>query len=180
VRGRRRNWWTLGTVLAYALPAALVWLVIGWALASLGVPALGRALAVAYAALFGVAEALWLPVHAPSSQWGVPARWVRRHGLGTRTVIWGALLGPGLVTKNPYAGMWLLPLILLSITGGASGAAVGAAVGIAHGSMRALGVRDNARRASNPHTLLMRMLYWRFADGLAAVFAGAAIATLIV
>jgi hypothetical protein len=168
--------WTIATVLAYALPAALVWLVLGGISGSVHLSIVSRSVAVAYAAVFGIAEVMWLRLSPPSSSWGVPARWVRGRGMGSRTVIWGTALGPGLITKNPYAGMWLLPLLMWSATGAIAGAVVGLGAGLAHGSMRAWGVRSNARKGGGSHAIMLRQLYWRYVDGAVLLFAAAALA----
>jgi hypothetical protein len=168
--------WTIATVMAYALPAALVWLVLGGIWGSVHVSIVSRSAAAAYAAVFGIAEVMWLRLSPPSSGWGVPARWVEGRGMPSRTVIWGTLLGPGLVTKNPYAGIWLLPLLMWSATGAAAGALVGLGAGLAHGSMRAWGVRSNARDGRGAYAIMLRQLYWRYVDGAVLLFAAAALA----
>lgn len=179
MRGRTQLGWTIATALAYALPAALVWSLLGWIWASVHVSIVSRSVAVAYAAVFGIAEVMWLRLSPPSSGWGVPARWVRGRGMPSRTVIWGTLLGPGLVTKNPYAGMWLLPLLMWSAPTAAAGAVVGLGAGLAHGSMRAWGVRSNARHGRGGHAIMLRQLYWRYVDGAVLLFAAAALAVSI-
>ncbi len=50
----------------------------------------------------------------PGSNWAVPSRWIAGRGNLGRTLIWGLTLGPGLMTRNSYAGMLLLPVLLLA------------------------------------------------------------------
>jgi hypothetical protein len=176
VRGRHHAIWILGSIPAYALPGALIWSLIGAVVASLHVPLLVRIVAVAYAAAFGIAEVAWLPLQPPTVAWAVPATWLRRRGLTGRTVIWGALLGPGLATINPYGGMWMLPLLIALAPSSAAGAALGAAVGLIHGTTRAWGVIGNVRSERGAIAIMARRLYWRFADGAALLLVGSALA----
>ncbi len=62
-----------------------------------------------------------------------------------RVLVWGALLGPGFATRNPYAGFGLLPLVVAAMPGSAAGLALGAAVGLAHGTARAAALLRDVR-----------------------------------
>jgi hypothetical protein len=95
------------------LPAGVVWWIIGiisWFFSN--VPVLIEILALLYALFFGGLETLGLTFRAPSLAWQVPAHWIKGKSISIQAIIWGALLGPGLVTRNPYAGIWILPLLL--------------------------------------------------------------------
>jgi hypothetical protein len=101
-------------------------------------------------------------------------------------VIWGAVLGPGLLTRNPYAGFGMLPVLVAASAlsaGGSLPAAAGLAAltGAAHGAGRALAlVRDSHRRPDDPIALVLRSMRWRAADGYALlVIAGAAVVAAV-
>lgn len=134
--------------------------------------------ACGYALAFGIAETFGLPLPAPSLAWQVPAQWVKGRSPVVQAATWGALLGPGLVTRNPYAGMWLLPLLIALNHNLLTAMAIGMAVGIAHGGARALGVLSNRRRMATNCSHLMILgaqLRWRYIDGLALLLAAGAL-----
>jgi len=170
----------VSVVAAHAVPAALVWAVIAAAANPLP-DGVATILALGYALAHGVAETVGLPLRAPGVGWEVPAVWLKGRGRAGRILIWGATLGPGLVTRNPYAGMWLLPLLLTTTTTDpVSAAAAGAFVGLAHGTARAIGILANHRGDSCdlPWRMAVTQMRFRLADGLALLFAAAVVATL--
>lgn len=127
---------------AFAIPAAVTWMLVGAVIHSVpAVRPLVAAFSLVYAVFFGIAEASgeWWP--APGSRWQLPASWLHRRTQQTRWLVWGIVLGPGLLTRNPYAGFWLLLPIgglshhwwLLSI------------IGAVHGAARAVGIMRNMR-----------------------------------
>jgi hypothetical protein len=96
-----------------------------------------------------------------------------------QTLIWGALLGPGLVTRNPYAGIWLLPLLLVLNQNLLTAVGAGIAIGIAHGGARALGVLHNRKcmQVAQAHLLILGEQWrWKYLDGLALLLAAGALA----
>lgn len=95
---------------------------------------------------------------------------------------WGTLLGPGLVTRNPYAGMWLLPLLITLNHNLLAATATGMAVGAAHGGARAIGVLSNWRHIGMPYAHLMILgaqLRWKSRDGRALLLAAGALTAYI-
>ncbi len=135
-----------------------------------------------YAFAFGIAESFGLPLRAPSLAWQVPAQWIKGRSPMVQTATWGALLGPGLVTRNPYAGMWLVLLLIALNHSLFTVLVLGMAVGIAHGGARALGVLSNRRHLDTNCTHLLILgaqMYWRFIDGLALLLAAGALAAYI-
>jgi len=137
-------------------------------------------LACAYALWFGALEALGLPSKALSLAWQVPSGWITGRPATLQALIWGTALGPGLVTRNPYAGMWILPLLLALNSNMPSAFIVGIAVGIAHGGARVLGVLNNRKHMdADPvyvHlTILGAQLRWQYLDGLALLLAAGAL-----
>jgi hypothetical protein len=98
-----------------------------------------------------------------------------------RVLVWGAILGPGFLTRNPYAGFAMLLLAVAAMPGLAAGLALGAAIGVAHGGARAVALlRDvrelhqtpgDGRAAPGPVVthldLLLKTVYWRRIDGAA-------------
>jgi hypothetical protein len=164
--------------IAHALPALAVWGAIGAGLGALGPSRAIQAVAVVYAVLYGIAETFRLPLRAPSLRWQVPSTWVRDRTSRARIVIWGAVLGPGLMTRNPYAGMWLVPLALALVGDVRAGLVCGLLAGAAHGVARAYGLRSNVRsdRGRTDFALVADQLRWRLVDGLALLFAAGIIA----
>ncbi|HEX6683439.1 MAG TPA: hypothetical protein VF062_11615 [Candidatus Limnocylindrales bacterium] len=136
-----------------------------------GIPTI---LAVGYALAHGIAETLGLPLRAPGLGWEVPAAWLKGRGRAKRILIWGATLGPGLVTRNPYAGMWFVPLLLATTTADPfPAAAAGAFIGLAHGTARAAGIIANRRGedCQLPWRMTITRIRFRLADGLCLLFA---------
>jgi hypothetical protein len=93
-----------------------------------------------------------------------------------QSVIWGLILGPGVLTRNPFATMWLVPLSL-ALTGNALlGAATGAVAGLAHGVGRASGIMRNMKRSPHYIELVLLSMRWRFIDGAILLLAAGALA----
>jgi hypothetical protein len=155
-----------------------VWAAVGAGLGSLGRSRGAVAVAVVYALVYGLAETLRVPVRVPSLRWQVPATWVRDRTSRLKVVIWGALLGPGLLTRNPYAGMWLVPLALALVGDARAGALWGLAAGAAHGIARAFGLRSNIRagRGRANLSLVIDQLRWKLVDGVALLVAAGVLA----
>src|SRR3989441_3429666 len=116
---------------AYVLPSAAVWGILGiilWPLHTWLIPLI----ALVYALWFGIFETLGLPFRPPGLAWQVPSGWIDRRPAMVKTLTWGITLGPGLVTKNPYAGIWLLPLLVALNHSLFMTMTIGIAVGVAH------------------------------------------------
>lgn len=145
------------------------------------IPLLIPALALGYALWYGTREALALPRRVPGLAWQVPSGWINRRPAMIQTLTWGTALGPGLVTRNPYAGMWLLLLLLglnrsLLVT-----VVVGIVIGAAHGGARALGILSNRKQMDSDMEyahlkILGAQLHWAYIDGLALMLAAGALA----
>lgn len=168
-------------IAAYVLPAAVVWGVLGIILRSLdGIPFLLPLPALVYALWFGILETLGVPFQPPGLAWQVPSHWIKGHPAMVQALIWGTALGPGLVTRNPYAGMWLLPLLVALNHSLLMAMAVGIAVGVAHGGARVLGVLRNRRCIDMDTDAYLRILgaelRWLYMDGLALLLAAGALA----
>jgi hypothetical protein len=89
-----------------------------------------------------------------------------------RVLVWGAILGPGFATRNPYAGFAVLPLAVAAAGSIPAGVALAAAVGVAHGTGRALALlrdtRDFRNGAAADHlALVLKSMHWRTFDGFA-------------
>ena len=167
---------------AYAGPAAVAWAVIGLVLGALPVAAVALVVAAVYGAGYGVIESMGRPKpRPPGSSWQVPQRMLIGVGARRRVLTWGVVLGPGFLTRNPYAGFGMAVVLVGCAGHPAPGLAVAAVAGVAHGSGRALALlRDARRRLADPFELLLTSMRWRMLDGLALLaVAGAAIATMI-
>ncbi len=155
----------------------MAWLLLGACLTALPLSGAALVAAAVYAGYYGITEAAALPGLAPPGRaWQVPQRLIAGMPARRRALIWGVLLGPGLATRNPYAGFWLLPLAVAAMLRPAVGLALGAAIGLAHGTARALALladlgaargRPGAGRpAADGHVdLLLKTVYWRRLDG---------------
>lgn len=194
-----------GVLAAYAVPATAVWALLGLALTAVPLRWLALPLLAAYGGYYGALELTGrsgLPV--PGRSWQVPQSMLIGAPPRRRLLVWGALLGPGFATRNPYAGFWLLPAAIAAMPGPAAGVVLGTAVGCAHGSARAAALlRDVAQTravaAGVPVAVsqdaltghldaLLKTVYWRRFDGAvllttgllaAAILAAAALARLI-
>jgi hypothetical protein len=158
-------------VLAYTLPAGIIWGLLALVvhpLASLSQWWLLAALV--YALIFGLSEALALPLRSPSLTWQVPAQWLRNRPASVQTLIWGITLGPGFVTRNPYAGMWLLPLFLAFNQPLLASVGIGIAIGIAHGGSRSFGILAARSKLDACGSIILTQWRWRVTDGLLLLF----------
>ena len=167
-------------LVSYALPAAAVWALLGLALGALPVASAAIVLAAGYGCGYGVIEASGLSwPAAPGRRWQVPQDLVLGGTGGRRVVLWGAILGPGLLTRNPYASFGMLVVLAAAVGSLPAAVWVAALIGAAHACGRAFAVlRDSARRQDEPFALLLRSLRWRVLDGLALLaVAGAALVT---
>ena len=142
-------------IAAYALPAVAVWAALGLLVTTVRLAGFALAAAAAYGGYYGATEVSGrrgLP--PPGRSWQVPQTMLIDAPVRRRVLVWGALLGPGFATRNPYAGFGLLPLAVASMPGTGAGLAVGAAVGLAHGTARAAAllrdVRDLEPVAASP------------------------------
>ncbi len=188
------------------MPAVIAWLLLGAALSlpAAALPAAARpwprwlalAVVVAYAAWYGAAELSGRPGPAPPGRrWQVPQEFMIGASPRRRALVWGAILGPGFLTRNPYAGFAVLPAAIPAMPGPVAGLWLAAAIGLAHGSARAgallrdvRGLRACGREgppgapglAGDPAAhlgLLLRVVRWRRLDGLVLLaMAGAALA----
>jgi hypothetical protein len=170
-------------LIAYAIPAIASWALLGLVLNLGPLSQLAVALVVAYGAYYGFIEATsrrGLP--APGRQWQVPAKWVINVPARRRIMVWGALLGPGFATPNPYAAFGLLPLLIASMGRVSEGVAVAVTVGLLHSASRAMALFRDVRdidSADYMHSVL-KSIHWRTIDGLELlVVTGVAIMVLL-
>jgi hypothetical protein len=170
-------------VLAYALPAAVAWAVLGLLLNELPLSLAALLLIVAYGACYGVTESAGQARPAPPGRrWQVPQTMVAGVSRRRRLLVWGSILGPGFATRNPYAGFALLPLAVAAVGSIPAGIALAAVIGVAHGTGRALALLRDAREAmAGDHLrMILKSLYWRTFDGFALlVVSGAAAAACL-
>jgi hypothetical protein len=179
VRGYRLK--RLLYITAYIIPAAVVWGAIGLVFGILNsFPLLVPLLAIVYALWFGMAESLGFSMFIPGSTWQVPASWIDGCPEAAQTITWGTILGPGLITRNPYAGIWLLPFMVGLGRGLLASLVVGIAIGVAHGGARALGVLSNRKYMKDTTLGHLRILgaelRWSYVDGIALLLAAGALA----
>jgi hypothetical protein len=169
----------LAAIVAYAAPAAAVWTLLGAILSFLPLRGVALIPTIVYCSYYGLAETIGLrALPAPGRGWQVPQSFVRGAPRCRRLLTWGVLLGPGIATRNPYAGFGLLPLVLASLGNLKAGLAVGAAIGTAHGTARAVALVRDAHQIDAAEYLqsVLRSMHWRIADGLVLAFvAGVAI-----
>jgi hypothetical protein len=160
-------------------------MLLGLCLASL--PLAGAALVImaAYGCYYGVTELTgWPGLPPPGRSWQVPQTMVIGATPRRRVAVWGAILGPGFATRNPYAGFGLLPLAVASMDGARAGLALGAAIGLAHGSARAMALLRDVRQLPGQQAgdalghldLVLKTIYWRRLDGTILLVTAAAAA----
>jgi hypothetical protein len=172
-------------LIAYTVPAILVWAALGLCLGSLPLSRAALAATALYAACYGITEVtgrLGLP--APGRRWQVPQTMVVGVSDRRRILVWGSILGPGFLTRNPYAGFGLLPLVVATASGARAAAVLAAAIGLAHGAGRGAALlRDappRARPPADPMRLVLTSMHWRTLDGFVLlIIAGAAIAACV-
>ncbi len=167
------------------VPAIAVWAAIGLVLTVLPVAAAARVGVVLYGCGYGAIEALGATrPRAPGRNWQVPQDLMIGASARRRVLIWGSILGPGFLTRNPYAGFGMLPLLAGAATGRSlvTGAAVAAIVGATHACGRGVALlRDVAAPPPPPVAVLLRSLRWRRLDGVVLLaISGVAIATTAV
>ncbi len=177
----------LGVIAAYAVPAAIAWSVIGLGLAALPLAGFALVAAVLYGGYYGLIELSGrrgLP--PPGRRWQVPQAMMIDAPPRRRVLVWGSILGPGFLTRNPYAGFAMLLLAVAAMPEPAAGLALGAAIGVAHGGARAVALLRDVRElhqapgpvatgpgpvATGPVVthldLLLKTVYWRRIDGAA-------------
>jgi hypothetical protein len=162
-------------------------MLLGLGLTSLPLAGAALVVMVVYGCYYGVTEVTgWPGLAPPGRSWQVPQTMVIGASARRRVAVWGAILGPGFATRNPYAGFGLLPLAVAAMTGVRAGLALGAAIGLAHGSARALALLRDVREmpaqqagAALGHLdLVLKSIYWRRLDGtiLLVIAAAAAVA----
>jgi hypothetical protein len=155
-------------VISFSVPAALVWAVAPLILNTMPASLL-LALGIVYATLFGITESLGLRLRAPSSSWQVPSRWVAGRSGAAQSLIWGSFLGPGLLTRNPLGGIWLVLVMLGLLPDVRVAVMVALAAGVLHGGSRAVGVLANIRTPEDNARIFLRIrsrVRWVWADGL--------------
>jgi hypothetical protein len=179
----------LGVVAAYAVPAAVAWSLIGLALAALPLAGFALVAAVLYGGYYGLTELSGRPgLPPPGRRWQVPQTMMIDAPPRRRVLVWGAILGPGFLTRNPYAGFAMLLLAVAAMPGLTAGLALGAAIGVAHGGARAVALLRDVRElhqapaaaggvpAAGPVVthldLLLKTVYWRRIDGAALLAFG--------
>jgi hypothetical protein len=174
----------LGLMLGYLMPAAAIWSLLGLLLNLAPLKIVAVVSVAVYSALYGVVEAVgssWL--RTPSTIWQVPSSWVRSRASWHRVLVWGSVLGPGFATVNPYAGFWLLLLIVASIGNVVLGVTSAVVIGGSHAVGRAAALVRDIRQsrqvasATEPIDLsnaifeykraIVKATYWRALDGYA-------------
>jgi hypothetical protein len=171
-------------ITAYAVPAVAAWTALGIILGALPLARPALVAAAGYAAGYGVIEVtdrlggrVRLP--SPGTRWQVPQAMVIGVSRWRRMLVWGSILGPGFLTRNPYAGFGLLPIAVATAGGVRSAALLGAVIGLAHAAGRALALLRDARprlAAPDPMALVLTSMRWRTLDGYALLVIAAAAA----
>lgn len=166
-------------IAVYAVPAMLAWAVLGVCLGVLPLAPAALVAAALYAAAYGLAETTGrLRPRAPGTRWQVPQTMVMGASRRRRLLVWGSILGPGFLTRNPYAGFFLLPLLVAAAGQERSAVLLAAAIGLAHGTGRALALLRDARpgASADPMRLVLTSMHWRRFDGISLLVIAAAAA----
>ncbi len=140
--------------------------------------------ACCYAASFGICEVLRIPLRPIGLQWQVPNQWLRGRPAAIQTLIWGICLGPGFITKNPYAGIWLLPFLLALTPSPFAALNLGVAIGVAHGCGRAIGILRNQKKLKTGTDCTPMMIFelwrWQFLDGFLLLVSAGGLSAYII
>jgi hypothetical protein len=153
---------------AYGVPGAAVWAAVGGALNLLDATAVALSVVMCYSVAYGAMEWFRIPgLSAPGRTWQVPQGLVKGTQRSRRLVVWGLLLGPGFLTRNPYAGFGFLVLAVATPANVGKGVLVGAAIGGGHGVARGAALIRDARRAADVDFMnaARASLQWRAVDG---------------
>ncbi|HZU69431.1 MAG TPA: hypothetical protein VFA09_19295 [Ktedonobacteraceae bacterium] len=167
-------------IAAYAVPAAIAWGIFALVFRLLAaIPLLLPLLALAYALWFGLNELLEFSPIRLSLAWQVPSSWVKHRPAPVQALIWGTSLGPGLITRNPYAGIWLLPFLIVLGRDPVMTLITGLLVGAVHGGARAIGVLRNRSCMRDDIDAYLKIMgqqqRWQYLDGLALLLAAGAL-----
>jgi len=166
--------------MAYIIPAGVVWGILAIVVHPLThLSQVMVFVAWIYALVFGLLEALAIPFRPVSVVWQVPAQWLQGRSVLVQTLIWGIALGPGLVTRNPYVGMWLLPVLLTFNQHFFTNLSIGVGIGIAHGGARALGTLVARHNLDACGSSILTQWRWRIADGLILLFGAGSFTTAV-
>ena len=165
------------------MPAVALWALIGLIINLVPLATFALVTGGIYAAYYGLIETTARPgLPPPGRRWQVPAIWVANQSKWRRALIWGSLLGPGFMTRNPYAGFGLLPLVLASVGSIRIGIVFGAAIGFLHSTARALALLRDTRDIASADYMkaVMKSLRWRTFDGLALLLFTGVTAMIVV
>lgn len=152
------------------MPGAAVWAGVGLVLNALPLATAALLALLPYCTYYGMVESIGVPgFPPPSSRWQVPQSFVAGKSVTRRILVWGALLGPGFVTRNPFAGFAALGLAVAGLGSVPLGLSVAGAIGIAHATGRALAVFRDVRISTHADYLhaVLRSMRWRRIDGVA-------------
>lgn len=159
-----------------------MWGYLGFAIGAIGSGVHSLVAVAGYAAWYGFGEATLRRRGLLGSRWGVPASWITDRNNALRTAIWGCVLGPGLFTRNPYAGMWFLPLLLANAASPRQGLVLGALTGVAHGVSRMLTIfgSHKCELGSKAAGIMLKRAKYAQLDGRVLLFvAGMTIGLLV-
>ncbi len=81
------------------------------------------------------------------------------------------MLGPGVITVNPYASIWVIVIVLLVAGSGGFAIWIGAGIGLAHGAGRAIGIMHQSANCSDPFPVMASQIRWKQLDGIALLIA---------
>jgi hypothetical protein len=159
-----------------------VWAVLGAVLGALPLARPALVLTAGYAACYGLVEVTdrlggRLRLRPPGTSWQVPQGMVTGVSRRRRILVWGSMLGPGFMTRNPYAGFGLLPIAVAAAGNVRAAVTLASATGLAHGTARALALLRDARpgrAAPDPMALVLTSMRWRTVDGLVLLVIAAA------
>ncbi|WP_157254431.1 hypothetical protein [Nonomuraea typhae] len=155
--------------MAFTVPAAVFWGSVTMGVAFLVPRPVIVWAAVIYTVAYAVAQVLALPLRAPGRSWQVPSQWLVGRSFAVRTAIWGMTLGPGVMTRNAFAGSWLFPLLAAA---SAEPLVMGAASGALHAAGRVAGImrQMDRKNAGGFFDAMARTMRWRTVDGVLLSF----------
>lgn len=170
----------ISVISAYLLPAVVIWATFGLIVNALPIRSGALAIVAAYCFLYGSAEFIGKTLRSPGRRWQVPQNLVIDTSWRRRLLVWGAILGPGFMTRNPYAGFGASVLVVATAGGITRGVIMAGATGAAHSTARALAMLRDAKRPTAGYLeSAIRAAQWKRRDGLALLTLAAMAAVIL-
>lgn len=140
---RGNNFYNIYTILSFSISGALFWLLLTLLIRSFQISGhYWSLIGTIYCVVYFVFYTLRVNLPHITSRWQVPSTWLHDYSLLRQITVWSATLGPGIMTRNPYSSMWVIPIAVCLYPN----LIFGCLVGFAHGLGRAVNIIMIAKR----------------------------------